>query len=136
MFADIEADVYVLVDGDDTYDATIAPLLVDLLLEKSLDMVSGARVSEAKEAYRSGHRFGNRLLSGVVALIFGNRISDLLSGYRVFTRRFVKSFPALSAGFEIETEFSVHALQLRMPLYSGNPLQGTAGRFREQAQHL
>jgi glycosyltransferase involved in cell wall biosynthesis len=116
MFADIEADVYVLVDGDDTYDADIAPLMVDLLLEKSLDMVSGARVSESKEAYRSGHRFGNRLLSGVVAWIFGNRISDLLSGYRVFTRRFVKSFPALSAGFEIETEFSVHALQLRMPL--------------------
>jgi len=116
MFADVEADVYVLVDGDDTYDANTAPVMVDRLIEKSLDMVSGARVSEAKAAYRSGHRFGNRLLTGVVAFIFGNRISDLLSGYRVFSRRFVKSFPALSAGFEIETEFSIHALQLRMPL--------------------
>jgi glycosyltransferase involved in cell wall biosynthesis len=116
MFADIEADVYVLVDGDDTYDASMAPTMIERLLEESLDMVNGARVSEVEAAYRSGHRFGNRVLTGTVALLFGNRLSDLLSGYRVFSRRFVKSFPALSEGFEIETELSIHALQLRMPL--------------------
>jgi glycosyltransferase involved in cell wall biosynthesis len=128
MFADIEADVYVLVDGDDTYDANIVPKMIERLLEDSLDMVSGARVSEVEAAYRSGHRFGNRLLTGVVALLFGNRLSDLLSGYRVFSRRFVKSFPALSAGFEIETEFSIHALQLRMPLSE------VATRYKERPE--
>jgi len=116
MFADVEADVFVLVDGDDTYDATAAPKLVDLLLRNSLDMVNGSRVSTAQEAYRPGHRLGNRVLTGMVATFFGNRLQDLLSGYRVFSRRFVKSFPALASGFEIETELSVHALQLRMPL--------------------
>lgn len=128
MFADIEADVYVLVDGDDTYDANTTPTMIERLLEESLDMVSGARVSEVEAAYRSGHRFGNRLLTGVVALLFGNRLSDLLSGYRVFSRRFVKSFPALSAGFEIETEFSIHALQLRMPLSE------VATRYKERPE--
>jgi glycosyltransferase involved in cell wall biosynthesis len=116
MFADVEADVFVLVDGDDTYDAGIAAQLVDTLLKNSLDMVNGARKSTVQDAYRPGHRFGNRVLTGMVATFFGSRIMDLLSGYRVFSRRFVKSFPALASGFEIETELSVHALQLRMPL--------------------
>lgn len=116
MFADVEADVFILVDGDDTYDAGRAPDLVRELLERSLDMVNAARRAGADAAYRRGHRFGNRLLSGLVATFFGERLSDLLSGYRVFSRRFVKSFPALASGFEIETELSVHALQLRMPI--------------------
>jgi glycosyltransferase involved in cell wall biosynthesis len=116
MFADIEADVFLLVDGDDTYDASVAPDLIELLLKKSLDMVNGVRVSEVREAYRRGHRLGNRVLTGMVATFFGNRLTDLLSGYRAFSRRFVKSFPALTSGFEIETELSIHALQLRMPL--------------------
>lgn len=116
MFADVEADVYVLVDGDDTYDAASAPALVDLLITGSLDMVNAARITNIKEAYRPGHRFGNLLLTNLVTLSFGNRLSDLLSGYRVFSRRFIKSFPALAAGFEIETELSIHALQLRMPI--------------------
>lgn len=116
MFADIEADVFVLVDGDDTYDAIRAQELIDLLLRNNLDMVNAARRSTADAAYRRGHVLGNRLLTGLVAAVFGNRITDLLSGYRVFSRRFVKSFPALTTGFEIETELSVHALQLRMPI--------------------
>jgi glycosyltransferase involved in cell wall biosynthesis len=116
MFADIEADVYVLVDGDNTYDAASAPMLVERLLSDSLDLVNAARVETQKEAYRSGHRFGNRMLTWTVAQLFGKRFSDMLSGYRVMSRRFVKSFPALSAGFEIETELTVHALQLRVPI--------------------
>jgi glycosyltransferase involved in cell wall biosynthesis len=116
MFADVEADVYVLVDGDDTYDAESAPEMVGRLVRESLDMVNGARVAEGAGAYRPGHQLGNRLLTGTIARLFGNRLTDLLSGYRVFSRRFVKSFPSLAEGFEIETEFSVHALQLRMPL--------------------
>jgi glycosyltransferase involved in cell wall biosynthesis len=114
MFSDIDADVYVLVDGDDTYDASVAPELVRTLLDKQLDMVNGARVTEIQEAYRFGHRFGNRLLTGLVQTIFGKQFNDMLSGYRVFSRRFVKSFPAISSGFEIETELTVHALELRM----------------------
>lgn len=116
MFADTEADVYVLVDGDDTYDAAAAPDLIRLLEQESLDMVNAARVASATDAYRSGHRFGNWMLTWLVQTIFGKRIGDLLSGYRVFSRRFVKSFPALSSGFEIETELTVHALELRMPI--------------------
>jgi glycosyltransferase involved in cell wall biosynthesis len=116
MFADVEADVYVLVDGDGTYDARSAPQLVDLLLEEGLDMVNAARVEQSAAAYRHGHRFGNRLLTGIVGRIFGRQITDMLSGYRVLSRRFVKSFPALSAGFETETELTVHALELRMPI--------------------
>ena len=116
MFADIDADAYVLVDGDDTYDATSAPTMVRLLVDEGLDMVNGARVSDAEAAYRAGHRLGNRVLTGLVAAIFGDRVSDMLSGYRVFSRRFVKSFPALSSGFETETEFTVHALELRMAI--------------------
>lgn len=116
MFADIEADVYVLVDGDDTYDATAAPEMVRLLLDERLDMVTGVRITDSQAAYRPGHRFGNRLLTGMVRLVFGDRIHDMLSGYRVFSRRFVKSFPALAEGFETETEFTVHALELKMPV--------------------
>lgn len=115
-FADIDADIYVLVDGDDTYDAAAAPQMVQLLVENRLDMVTGTRVADAAAAYRPGHRFGNLMLTGLVQKVFGNRVSDMLSGYRVFSRRFVKSFPALSAGFETETEFTVHALELRMPV--------------------
>lgn len=118
MFADIEAEAYVLVDGDDTYDAAAAPEMVRLLLADRLDMVTAVRVTEADagRAYRPGHRFGNRLLTGMVRRIFGDRITDMLSGYRVFSRRFVKSFPALASGFETETEFTVHALELRLPV--------------------
>jgi hypothetical protein len=114
-FADIEADVYILVDGDDTYDAAAAPAMVRLLIENQLDMVTARRASIDAAAYRRGHRIGNRVLSGLVAAAFGARVSDMLSGYRVFSRRYVKSFPALSAGFEIETEMTVHALALGMP---------------------
>ncbi|NGM20479.1 glycosyltransferase [Roseomonas stagni] len=116
MLADIEADVYVLVDGDDTYDAAAAPAMIRLLLDERLDMVTGTRATEAAAAYRPGHRLGNAVLTGVVRLIFGDRISDMLSGYRVFSRRFAKSFPALAEGFETETEFTVHALELSMPV--------------------
>lgn len=114
MFSDIEADVYVLVDGDDTYDASAAPAMVAMLVERQLDMVNGARVTDIQKAYRLGHRFGNRMLTGLVMSIFGRQFTDMLSGYRVFSRRFVKSFPSLSSGFEIETELTVHALELRM----------------------
>jgi glycosyltransferase involved in cell wall biosynthesis len=116
MFSDIEADIYVLVDGDGTYHAASAPRLVEAMLEQQLDMVVGARVERAAAAYRPGHRLGNRLLTGLVTRLFGRNIRDMLSGYRVFSRRFVKSFPAMSAGFEIETELSVHALELRMKI--------------------
>jgi glycosyltransferase involved in cell wall biosynthesis len=116
MFADIDADIYVMADGDETYDAAAAPKLVERLWSEQLDMVVGARKSEIEEAYRRGHRFGNAMLTGILAWIFGRTFSDILSGYRVFSRRFVKSFPVLSVGFEIETEISVHALELRMPV--------------------
>ena len=116
MFADVEADIYVLVDGDDTYDASSIKQMITLLEDEKLDMVNGARVTDIKEAYRFGHRFGNRLLTKLVQMLFGNEIEDMLSGYRVFSRRFVKSFPALSTGFEIETELTVHALELKMPI--------------------
>ena len=116
MFADIDADVFVLVDGDDTYAAAAAPSLVQRLIDENLDMVNGARSNEVGSAYRPGHRFGNVLLSRVVAAIFGNRFRDMLSGYRVLSRRFVKSFPGLASGFEIETELTVHALHLRIPV--------------------
>lgn len=116
MFADIEAEVYVLVDGDGTYDAASSTQMVDTLLANSLDMVNGARVATTDLAYRPGHAFGNKLLTGTVAMIFGNRIRDMLSGYRVMSRRFVKSFPALATGFETETELTVHALELRLPI--------------------
>jgi glycosyltransferase involved in cell wall biosynthesis len=116
MFADVDADIYVMADGDATYEAAAAPALVSKLLDENLDMVVGARKSEVEAAYRRGHRLGNALLTGMLARIFGRTFTDILSGYRVFSRRFVKSFPVLSAGFEIETEISVHALELRMPV--------------------
>jgi glycosyltransferase involved in cell wall biosynthesis len=116
MFADVDADIYVMADGDATYDAAAAPELVRRLVEEQLDMVVGARKSEVEEAYRRGHRFGNRIFTGLLASLFGRTFSDIFSGYRVFSRRFVKSFPALSRGFETETEISVHALELAMPV--------------------
>jgi glycosyltransferase involved in cell wall biosynthesis len=116
MFADIEAEVYVLVDGDGTYDAASATTMVEMLLANSLDMVNGSRVATTELAYRPGHVFGNKLLSSTVAMIFGSRIRDMLSGFRAFSRRFVKSFPALASGFETETELTVHALELRLPM--------------------
>jgi hypothetical protein len=114
MFADIEADTYVLVDGDGTYDAPSVRHLLNAYTEGQADTVNGARMHEAKEAYRAGHRFGNIMLTSLVSTIFGRQFNDMLSGYRVFSRRFVKSFPALSRGFEIETELTIHALELRM----------------------
>jgi glycosyltransferase involved in cell wall biosynthesis len=114
-FAAIDADIYVLADGDGTYDATRAPELVDALVDKRLDMVVGARRKTADEAYRSGHEFGNRAFNRALEAAFGSNFRDILSGYRVLSRRFVKSFPAMSDGFEIETEMSVHAILLRMP---------------------
>lgn len=116
MFSDIDADYYILADGDDTYDASASTTLLRYAIENHLDMVNGSRKSEETDAYRTGHRFGNRMLTKIVAMIFGNRIEDMLSGFRVFSRRFVKSFPALSSGFEIETELTIHALELKMPI--------------------
>jgi len=116
MFADIDADVYVMADGDLTYDPKAAPQMVDLLLAEQFDMVVGTRRHEEKEAYRGGHVIGNKLFTGLLSGLFGRTFSDIFSGYRVFSRRFVKSFPVLSSGFEIETEMSVHALELRMPV--------------------
>lgn len=116
MFADIEADIYLLVDGDATYDAPSAPKMIARLVDENLDMVVARRIEKEQASYRPGHRFGNRLLTGFVAQVFGRSFDDILSGYRVFSRRFVKSFPALSTGFEIETELTVHALELGMPV--------------------
>jgi glycosyltransferase involved in cell wall biosynthesis len=115
MFADVDADVYVLTDGDDTYDARSAPQMVESLVAHQLDLVTGVRASPTEGAYRPGHLIGNRLLTALVGNLFENRFSDMLSGFRVFSRRFVKSFPALVSGFEIETAFTIHALELRMP---------------------
>jgi glycosyltransferase involved in cell wall biosynthesis len=136
MFADIEADIYVMVDGDGTYDAASAPRMVEKLRAEHLDMVVGSRLkSGTADAFRAGHHFGNRLLTGTVAAIFGDRFDDMLSGYRVFSRRFVKSFPAVSAGFETETELAVHALSLRLPVaeietpYGARPA-GSASKLR------
>ena len=116
MFADVDADVYVLVDGDATYDAPSAPRMIERLVNDHLDMVVGLRVDQVQAAYRPGHRTGNRMLTGFLSSVFGQAFKDILSGYRVFSRRFVKSFPVLSDGFEIETELTVHALELAMPV--------------------
>ncbi|MBV6631572.1 MAG: glycosyltransferase [Alphaproteobacteria bacterium] len=116
MFADIEADVYVMVDGDGTYDIDAAPTLIDRLVDDGLDMVNGAREAVIDEAFRPGHAAGNKVLTGIVRSLFGKGFSDLFSGYRVFSRRFVKSFPVMSRGFEIETELTIHALSLEMPV--------------------
>lgn len=116
MFADIEADIYLLIDGDGTYDVGAAPTLIEELATHGLDMVAASRMSDEREAYRPGHRFGNWLLTACVVMIFGRSLTDMLSGYRVFSRRFVKSFPAHASGFETETELTVHAYGLRMPV--------------------
>ncbi len=116
MFADIDADIYVMADGDLTYDPRAAPAMVDQLIAEQLDMVVGTRHHEKKDAYRGGHVLGNRLFTGLLSGLFGRSFSDIFSGFRVFSRRFAKSFPVLSSGFEIETEMSVHALELRMPV--------------------
>ena len=134
MFADVEADIYVMADGDATYEAAAAPRLVAAMLEDNLDMVVGARRSEVEEAYRRGHRIGNWALTSLLKQLFGRSFTDILTGYRVFSRRFVKSFPVLSAGFEIETEISVHALELAMPVseimtvYGARP-EGSASKL-------
>jgi glycosyltransferase involved in cell wall biosynthesis len=116
MFADVDADIYVLVDGDATYDAPGAPRMIEALVNDHLDMVVGVRIDQSAAAYRRGHRTGNRMLTGFLSAVFGHAFRDILSGYRVFSRRFVKSFPVLSDGFEIETELSVHALELALPV--------------------
>jgi glycosyltransferase involved in cell wall biosynthesis len=127
MFRDIEADYYIMADGDDTYEASIAPSMIQLAIDGPHDLVNCVRRETEDAAYRGGHRFGNLMLTGVVRRIFGNRVRDMLSGYKVFSRRFVKSFPALSQGFDIETELTVHALELAMPVahvdgpYRGRP---------------
>jgi len=141
MFADIDADVFVLVDGDDTYEAAAAPEMIAMLLDEQLDMVTAARETERSDAFRRGHRGGNMLLAGMVRRVFGKRVRDVLSGYRVFSRRFVKSFPALASGFETETEFTVHALELRLPIgetltrYRARP-EGSASKLRTWADGL
>jgi glycosyltransferase involved in cell wall biosynthesis len=135
MFTDVDADIYVLVDGDATYDAPSARAMIARLVAERLDMVVGARRDEEQAAYRRGHRTGNKLLTGFVAMVFGRNFNDMLSGYRVFSRRFIKSFPALSGGFEIETELTVHALELGLPVaeveapYYARPL-GSASKLR------
>ncbi|WP_370691140.1 glycosyltransferase [Kordiimonas sp. SCSIO 12610] len=126
MFSDIEADIYLMVDGDDTYDASAAPAMIEALIVSNLDMVTGLRQEVGNGAYRRGHRFGNRFLTSLVARVFGRRTKDMLSGYRAFSRRFVKSFPALSLGFELETELTVHALELDLPIMD------VATKYRER----
>jgi glycosyltransferase involved in cell wall biosynthesis len=134
MFADVDADIYVMADGDLTYDPEAAPGMVRVLVEEQFDMVVGTRQHEAADAYRGGHVMGNRLFTSLLAGLFGRSFTDIFSGYRVFSRRFVKSFPALSQGFEIETEISVHALELRMPVgelvtsYGARP-EGSASKL-------
>jgi glycosyltransferase involved in cell wall biosynthesis len=134
MFADVDADIYVMADGDATYDAAVAPAMVERLTREGLDMIVGTRVHEAAGAYRRGHVLGNRAMTGILARLFGRSFTDIFSGYRVFSRRFVKSFPVLSSGFEIETEISVHALELKMPVgevetrYSARP-EGSASKL-------
>lgn len=116
MFADIDADIFVMVDGDDTYDPGALNEMINVLLNERCDLVTGRRIEQHEDAYRFGHRFGNRLLATITTLLFGRKSVDLLSGYRVMSRRFVKSFPAISSGFEIETELTIHALSLNLPM--------------------
>ena len=116
MFSDVDADVYIIIDGDSTYDSSIANKLIKTLNDESLDMIVAKRKAKSSEAYRLGHKFGNKLLSKTINKMFGNNITDTLSGYRALSKRFVKSFPSLSSGFEIETELTIHALSLKMPV--------------------
>ncbi|MET0082509.1 MAG: glycosyltransferase family 2 protein [Sedimenticola sp.] len=135
MFADVDADVYLMADADGTYDAASSERLIDELVQNNLDMVVGVRVSDEKEAYRTGHRAGNKFLNGVVKVIFSDQFTDMLSGFRVFSRRFVKSFPADASGFEIETELTIHALEMRLPIkeiptpYMSRP-EGSVSKLR------
>ena len=136
MFADLSADIYVLVDGDDTYDASYSPKLINKLVKDKLDMVVGSRLMDHDEAaFRHGHRFGNRMLTGFVTLLFRRSLNDMLSGYRIFSKRYVKSFPALAVGFETETELTVHAFELRMAIaeiitpYKSRPV-GSVSKLR------
>ena len=134
MFSDIDADAYVMVDGDGTYDASAAPQMVAMLVGQQLDMVVGRRVSTESAAYRTGHRFGNSLFTSMVARLFGKRFEDILSGYRVFSRRFAKSFTVSTGGFEIETEITVHALSLDLPIREidtvyGSRTEGSASKL-------
>ena len=135
MFSDVDADIFVLVDGDGTYPADCAPTMIAALVEDQMDMISGARNPEQDSSYRAGHQFGNVFITSLVGLLFGQRFSDILSGYRVLSRRFVKSFPALSKGFEIETEIAVHALEMRLSStemkvpYFGRPT-GSSSKLR------
>ncbi len=116
MFADIEADIYVLVDGDDTYDAAASPRLIARMVEDGVDLLTARRIHTDAAAYRPGHVLGNRMLTGLTALLFRVHLSDMLSGYRIFSRRFVKSFPFTAEGFAIETELTIHAVRLMMPM--------------------
>ncbi len=116
MFRDIDSEFYILVDGDGTYDAGVAPIMLRIAMQNRIDLVNCVRVSAIDTVYRPGHKFGNLLLTSMVKVIFGNRVRDMLSGYKVLSRRFVKSFPALSGGFDIETELTVHALELSLPI--------------------
>ena len=135
MFADIDADVFIMADGDGTYDPKAAPAMITRLLEEHLDMVVGTRRNVYENAHRKGHGFGNKLVNGVYRSLFGPLFTDIFSGYRVFSRRFVKSFPAISSGFEIETEMSVHASQIRMPIAEietdyGERQEGSVSKLR------
>ncbi len=126
MFSDIDADVYLMADGDGTYDPTIAPALVSKILDDALDMVVGVRLrNKSDDAFRRGHKVGNKTLTKFVGWLFGHRFTDILSGYRAFSKRFVKSFPALASGFEIETELTIHALELKMPVGEVNATYAT-----------
>ncbi len=126
MFSDVDADVYIMVDGDDIYDASAAPDMINRMIDEGLDSVNGVRIAESTSAYRPGHKFGNKMLSGIVQTIFGRGTTDMLSGYGVFSNRFVKTFPMMSRGFEVETELMVHALELQMPIGE------VPGRFKDR----
>lgn len=136
MFADIDSDIYILVDGDNTYDPGIAPTLVEtLIIHNGSDLINCARIPTTATAYRPGHQLGNYLLSGMVRMIFGNNFQDMLSGYRVLSRRFVKSFPVMTTGFDIETELTIHALQLdipsmEIPCHFHNRLEGSESKLK------
>jgi glycosyltransferase involved in cell wall biosynthesis len=116
MFGDIEADYYIMVDGDGTYDISKAPQMINILITECCDIVNGKRMESALENYRKGHRFGNWMLTGIVAAIFSAQFTDMLSGYKAFSKKFVKSFPSLSRGFEIETQITIHALEMNLPV--------------------
>lgn len=131
MFADIDADIYIMADGDGTYDVSAAPTLIQTLLDERVDMVVGTRNDVTLDAGRKGHAFGNNIFNKFYQLIFGNDFTDIFSGYRVFTRRFTKSFPAMSPGFEIETEMSVHASILRLPVIEVGTHYGVRGEGSE-----